>query len=37
VLLRNGFTRIGLAPAHLRIAGRRQDRLLFQRINENAH
>jgi ribosomal-protein-alanine N-acetyltransferase len=36
VLLRNAFTRIGLAPAYLRIAGRWQDHLLFQRINENA-
>ncbi len=36
VLLRNGFTRIGLAPTYLRIAGRWQDHLLFQRINENA-
>ena len=36
VLLRNGFDRIGLAPAYLRIAGRWQDHLLFQRINENA-
>jgi ribosomal-protein-alanine N-acetyltransferase len=35
VLLRNGFTRIGLAPAYLRIAGRWQDHLLYQRINEN--
>ena len=35
VLLRNAFTRIGLAPAYLRIAGRWQDHLLFQRINDN--
>ena len=36
VLLRNGFARIGLAPAYLRIAGRWQDHLLYQKINENA-
>ena len=35
VLLRNAFTQIGLAPAYLRIAGRWQDHLLFQRINDN--
>ena len=30
VLERNGFTRFGLAPAYLRIAGRWQDHVLFQ-------
>lgn len=33
VLARNGFTRIGLAPQYLRIAGRWQDHLLFQRLS----
>lgn len=32
VLARNGFVRIGLAPAYLRIAGRWQDHVLFQRV-----
>ena len=32
VLERNGFTRIGFAPAYLKIAGRWQDHLLFQVI-----
>nr|WP_272947823.1 GNAT family protein [Rothia halotolerans] len=32
VLLKNGFTRIGVAPEYLRIAGRWQDHVLFQRI-----
>ena len=32
VLQRNGFERIGLAPAYLRIAGRWQDHLLWQRL-----
>jgi ribosomal-protein-alanine N-acetyltransferase len=32
VLERNGFTRIGLAPAYLNIAGRWQDHILFQVI-----
>jgi ribosomal-protein-alanine N-acetyltransferase len=32
VLQRNGFTRIGLAPRYLKIAGRWQDHLLFQRV-----
>jgi ribosomal-protein-alanine N-acetyltransferase len=32
VLERNGFTRIGLAPRYLRIAGEWQDHLLFQRL-----
>jgi ribosomal-protein-alanine N-acetyltransferase len=30
VLERNGFTRIGVAPAYLNIAGRWQDHVLFQ-------
>jgi len=30
VLERNGFTRIGVAPAYLKIAGRWQDHILFQ-------
>ncbi|MEV6492562.1 GNAT family protein [Actinoplanes sp. NPDC051633] len=34
VLERNGFTRFGLAPKYLCIAGRWQDHVLFQRINE---
>jgi ribosomal-protein-alanine N-acetyltransferase len=34
VLRRNGFARIGLAGKYLRIAGRWQDHILFQRINE---
>jgi ribosomal-protein-alanine N-acetyltransferase len=34
VLERNGFTRFGLAPKYLSIAGRWQDHVLFQRINE---
>ncbi|MDG4824087.1 GNAT family protein [Asanoa sp. WMMD1127] len=34
VLARNGFERIGLAPAYLRIAGRWQDHILFQLIND---
>jgi [ribosomal protein S5]-alanine N-acetyltransferase len=33
VLERNGFERIGLAPAYLRIAGRWQDMILFQALN----
>jgi ribosomal-protein-alanine N-acetyltransferase len=32
VLARNGFTRIGLAPAYLRIEGRWQDHLLYQLV-----
>jgi ribosomal-protein-alanine N-acetyltransferase len=32
VLERNGFTRIGLAPRYLRIAGEWQDHVLFQRL-----
>jgi ribosomal-protein-alanine N-acetyltransferase len=34
VLARNGFTRIGMAPRYLRIAGRWQDCLLHQRLDE---
>jgi ribosomal-protein-alanine N-acetyltransferase len=34
VLARAGFTHYGLAPKYLKIAGRWQDCLLFQRINE---
>ena len=33
VLAKNGFTEIGLAPQYLRIGGRWQDNLLYQRIN----
>ncbi len=33
VLERNGFERIGLARAYLKIAGRWQDHILFQRIS----
>jgi ribosomal-protein-alanine N-acetyltransferase len=33
VLERNGFERIGMAPAYLRIAGRWQDMILFQVLN----
>jgi ribosomal-protein-alanine N-acetyltransferase len=33
VLERNGFTRYGLAPQYLRIAGRWQDHVLFQRLD----
>jgi ribosomal-protein-alanine N-acetyltransferase len=36
VLERNGFTRIGLAPAYLKIAGRWQDHILFQLVAEQA-
>lgn len=32
VLEKNGFERIGLAPAYLHIAGRWQDHVLFQRL-----
>lgn len=32
VLAKNGFDRIGMAPAFLEIAGRWQDHLLFQRL-----
>jgi [ribosomal protein S5]-alanine N-acetyltransferase len=33
VLQRNGFSRVGLAPAYLKIAGRWQDCILYQVIN----
>jgi [ribosomal protein S5]-alanine N-acetyltransferase len=33
VLERNGFVRIGMAPAYLKIAGRWQDFVLYQLIN----
>jgi ribosomal-protein-alanine N-acetyltransferase len=35
VLARNGFTRIGLAPRYLRIAGRWQDHVLHQLLEED--
>lgn len=35
VLARNGFTRIGLAPRYLNIAGRWQDHVLHQLLAEN--
>jgi ribosomal-protein-alanine N-acetyltransferase len=35
VLERNGFTRFGMAPQYLRIAGKWQDHVLFQRLNES--
>jgi [ribosomal protein S5]-alanine N-acetyltransferase len=34
VLERNGFTRYGLAPRYLRIAGSWQDHVLFQTLND---
>jgi ribosomal-protein-alanine N-acetyltransferase len=34
VLERNGFTRIGMAPSYLKIAGRWQDMIMFQVIND---
>jgi ribosomal-protein-alanine N-acetyltransferase len=36
VLQRNGFVRIGLAPAYLKIAGRWEDHVLYQVLNEPA-
>ena len=36
VLKRNGFRRIGMAPAYLKIAGRWQDHILYQVINDDA-
>jgi ribosomal-protein-alanine N-acetyltransferase len=36
VLQRNGFTRFGLAPKYLRIAGEWQDHLVFQALNPGA-
>ena len=35
VLEHNGFVRFGLAPQYLRIAGRWQDHLLFQKVNRS--
>ncbi len=35
VLLRSGFTRIGLAPRYLHIAGEWRDHLLFQRLGDD--
>jgi [ribosomal protein S5]-alanine N-acetyltransferase len=37
VLARNGFGRIGLAPSYLKIAGRWQDCILFQLVNDAAN
>lgn len=34
VLERNGFARIGMAPAYLKIAGRWQDMILYQVVND---
>jgi [ribosomal protein S5]-alanine N-acetyltransferase len=34
VLDRNGFARFGLAPAYLKIAGRWQDHIMYQRISD---
>jgi ribosomal-protein-alanine N-acetyltransferase len=34
VLAHNGFTRIGIAPNYLRIAGTWQDHILYQRLDE---
>ena len=36
VLQRNGFARIGMAPAYLKIAGRWQDCILYQLVNSGA-
>jgi [ribosomal protein S5]-alanine N-acetyltransferase len=36
VLERTGFARIGMAPEYLKIAGRWQDCILFQRVNSSA-
>ncbi len=36
VLERNGFVRIGMAPTYLKIAGRWQDFILYQLINDAA-
>jgi len=35
VLARNGFTRVGLAPRYLQIAGEWRDHLLFQRLDDD--
>jgi ribosomal-protein-alanine N-acetyltransferase len=34
VLERNGFVRFGVAPKYLNIAGRRQDHMMYQVIND---
>ena len=34
VLAKNGFSEIGLAPRYLQIAGRWQDHIFYQRLNE---
>lgn len=34
VLERNGFVRFGLAPQYLNIAGRWQDHIMFQKVND---
>src|SRR5215469_2646015 len=36
VLKRNGFRRIGMAPAYLNIAGQWQDHILYQVVNDSA-
>jgi ribosomal-protein-alanine N-acetyltransferase len=36
MLRRNGFRRIGMAPAYLNIAGQWQDHILYQVINDDA-
>jgi [ribosomal protein S5]-alanine N-acetyltransferase len=36
VLDRNGFARFGLAPSYLKIAGRWQDHIMYQRVNDEA-
>jgi ribosomal-protein-alanine N-acetyltransferase len=36
VLAKNGFERIGYAPRYLQIAGRWQDHVLFQRLDDDA-
>ena len=36
VLERNGFVRFGYAPSYLKIAGRWQDHILYQRLEESA-
>ncbi|RQX01708.1 GNAT family N-acetyltransferase [Micromonospora globispora] len=36
VLARHGFVRYGLAPAYLKIAGRWQDHVMFQKLNPTA-
>jgi len=35
VLERNGFERIGVAPAYLSVAGRWQDHVLYQLLDPN--